>query len=160
MGSSFISTGSGWPSHSSSWSFSCHSEIMSQKDGASRESSHMRCDLHDSLVWLFVSSTQGSPIMLRSSALHHTTLCPSQSQRATKKTAAGYEFIRPPYSQIIKGNGNGNDNHHGLDCTGSWQRCLRISVVVSSQPWYREARVLWRVSLRTPHHHLFDGDYS
>ena len=35
MGSSFISTGSGWPSHSPSWSFSCH--FISMESGAPRE---------------------------------------------------------------------------------------------------------------------------
>ena len=63
MGSSFISTGSGWPSHSSSWSFSCHSE-MSQKDGAPRESCHMSCALP---LWIEPTTTAlPSPLLFYS----------------------------------------------------------------------------------------------
>ena len=44
MGSSFISTGSGWPSQMAKRTFSCHF-VMSMKSGAPRESCHMSCDL-------------------------------------------------------------------------------------------------------------------
>jgi hypothetical protein len=43
MGSSFISTGSGWSSQMAKRAFSCHF-VMSMKSGVPRESCHMSCD--------------------------------------------------------------------------------------------------------------------
>ena len=50
MGSSFISTGSGWPSQTAKRAFSCHF-VMSMKSGAPRESCHMGCDLSPTIPY-------------------------------------------------------------------------------------------------------------
>jgi hypothetical protein len=116
MGSSFISTGSGWPSQTAKRAFSCHF-VMSMKSGAPRESCHICCDL--SLYLRSNLSTAALPSSLVFFAHCHCFAMPTKKDPRNEVGAIVHAvaFYGYWYASAQKAD---------LKCTDSWKNKMTL----------------------------------